>query len=505
MIVACILIVVTILYTLSYILPVNATNRLYGSAHFAKNSSLSEENTGLVIDGVRSTDEKTAMSMGCIIAPTGSGKSTQYVLPSLLSGAMHASKIITDPKGSIYELTHRHLAQQGYIIKVLDFSRADSIHFNPLALCHTEEHIKGLANDLYRIAHGDNKSSDRFWEIGSRRLLEILLLCIKNLPNQELHNLCSLITLLNNVDNGTQDVEQFVELFAPDQHTKDRFRSFMASEDKVRMGWIAGAVATLDLWDTKNIKRLITGESFDFASLRKEKTALYLILPTTTGSRYGVFLSLWFNSLFRHLINTEISDDDLSIYITLEELAAIKRIPSLNLAYQLLREKRVSIMSVTQNLSILDYIYGKHITETILGNSGNIIVYPGVKEERTLNFLENLLGERTTEMFVPGVYGVQINKRQLMTKSEIRTMKHALYISGKNPPEKIYPVPIYRNKELMKQASLVSENDRLKSILPPLKATSLLSNSTYRNISMQELLNPEGEGVKKRLAEIVYD
>lgn len=71
-----------------------------------------------------------------VIAATRQGKSTSYVIPTILSFAHRKTKcgmMISDPKGELYRLTADRLAKEGYDVKLVNFR--DSSHsecWNPL-------------------------------------------------------------------------------------------------------------------------------------------------------------------------------------------------------------------------------------------------------------------------------------------------------------------------------------------------------------------------------------
>ena len=59
-----------------------------------------------------------------VIAATRLGKTTSYVIPTILSFARQKIKrslIISDPKGEVYKYTAEELKKQGYEIKLLNF------------------------------------------------------------------------------------------------------------------------------------------------------------------------------------------------------------------------------------------------------------------------------------------------------------------------------------------------------------------------------------------------
>lgn len=71
-----------------------------------------------------------------VIAATRLGKTTSYVIPTILSFAkqkVKKSMIISDPKGEVYRLTAETLKREGYKIRLLNFrDRKHSENWNPL-------------------------------------------------------------------------------------------------------------------------------------------------------------------------------------------------------------------------------------------------------------------------------------------------------------------------------------------------------------------------------------
>lgn len=72
----------------------------------------------------------------CVIAATRLGKTTSYVIPTILSFARQARKrsmIISDPKGEVYAITAETLRKEGYNVKLLNFRDYEhSECWNPL-------------------------------------------------------------------------------------------------------------------------------------------------------------------------------------------------------------------------------------------------------------------------------------------------------------------------------------------------------------------------------------
>ena len=79
-----------------------------------------------------------------IIGTTSSGKSTQYIIPTLQILSMTASKpsfVITDPKKELYEENVEKLKAEGYTILRLDLDNPyGSSHWNPLTYAYRTYH-----------------------------------------------------------------------------------------------------------------------------------------------------------------------------------------------------------------------------------------------------------------------------------------------------------------------------------------------------------------------------
>ncbi|MDE7158994.1 MAG: type IV secretory system conjugative DNA transfer family protein, partial [Clostridiales bacterium] len=102
-----------------------------------------------------------------VIAATRQGKSTSYVVPTVLSFAMQQVKrsmLITDPKGEIYRYTAETLRQQGYDVKLLnfrDFTKSEC--WNPLTGIYRKYmQAKNIADEVKLVrVDGVNKNEFR--------------------------------------------------------------------------------------------------------------------------------------------------------------------------------------------------------------------------------------------------------------------------------------------------------------------------------------------------------
>ena len=113
-----------------------------------------------------------------VIAATRMGKTTQYVIPTILSFAKAKNKrsmVISDPKGELYRLLSQTLRNDGYNVKLINFR--DFLHseyWNPLTpifdkyvqAYHLEDEVevvetdKGLRNKFLGVVYEDQTELD---------------------------------------------------------------------------------------------------------------------------------------------------------------------------------------------------------------------------------------------------------------------------------------------------------------------------------------------------------
>ncbi len=375
--------------------------------------------------------------------------------------------IITDPKSELYALTAARLSQKGFYVQAIDFGNIQhSMRYNPLSRVNTQLEIKQFATSLYDMSN-KGTSSEGIWRQGAIRLLETIIRSLKNYPDPRYHTMANLIHIFNHIEDGTDTIKTFVERYAPNQDTRDRFNSFLKAEVKIRLGQHGSSITCLNPFDTDEIKILTAQDDIEFSLFRNHKTALFLKTPIGLGSQYTSILSLLYAQMFKHYLNTPITLDDEPILFLLEEFGVLKRLPAMEKTIALIRSKRVSINMVVQNIAQIDHVYGKEICDTIIANTASLIVLPGIKDDRTLTMVQNLLGKTTKETYSVSS-GVRITPRPLMTKDEIRTLPkgEGLFFFGNDYGQKIRTLPLYKNYDLMERSGLISKHGALQALEP---------------------------------------
>ena len=139
--------------------------------------------SGLVQNGSR---EGVLTHLGeapvAIIAPTGSGKGRDFIIPNILHH--NGPLIVTDPKGELYAVTGRHRSKMGQVAALRPFGgRIDTLNpFDYFSLpgSRLETDAEMFANYL---SVGHEFGSEPFWSDSATGLIAGLIACMVSCGN----------------------------------------------------------------------------------------------------------------------------------------------------------------------------------------------------------------------------------------------------------------------------------------------------------------------------------
>ncbi|MCB0515539.1 MAG: type IV secretory system conjugative DNA transfer family protein [Bacteroidetes bacterium] len=425
----------------------------YGSAEFAdrawKKQILHKRHTGLVVDGNNRISSDLSYKHVAVIAPSGMGKTSSYVMPNLLATDANTavSYVVTDPKGEMYEQCAEHLRKMGYNIVVFDVNNAAYNTYNPLKRAESDEDINKVAQILVN-ATLEGGSGDRFWNDNAMMLLVMLIRVLKNYGRikgtADYYNLHNLRHLLNNLGENGYELVSFVNEYAPDAELIDEYRAFCMQSERVFSSTVATARTALKDVAIQETKRLTASDTISFEQLRTEKTVLFVVVPPSDVQYYRFLLTLLYSQLFSFCERSE----GLPLYFLLDEFGNLGKIPSFDKLITTLRSKQCSISLILQDMAQLETVYGKQGASTIInGGCNSKLIFGGVQNLETLTIISKLMGEKTIDRPEKDDTGAKIG-RLLMTPDEIRRMaeNEVLFLSTNLPPLQAEVVPYFENE-----------------------------------------------------------
>jgi type IV secretory pathway TraG/TraD family ATPase VirD4 len=241
---------------------------------------LSPANQGLLIDGKRKRlSLEDSYKHLLVVAPTGTGKTSKFIIPNVLSLAQGKhSVIVTDPSGEIFSQTSGYLQSKGF--KVLKFDPSDpehSIYFNPLRYIFTYANggtiidpvkVSLLASSL--TASTLKGSEDIFWRAGAENLIEFFTCCLRDTP-REYHNLYNLYKLLEAMTPDGSLLDSFMAAYVTESRLKDKWLSLIGNNNPTVQSHIATAQTALSPLANEKLAKMLSKNSVRFADLKKKK------------------------------------------------------------------------------------------------------------------------------------------------------------------------------------------------------------------------------------------
>ncbi|MEL6667053.1 MAG: type IV secretory system conjugative DNA transfer family protein [Pseudomonadota bacterium] len=424
---------------------------------------------GFLVDGNRQRLSETATYESLLIqGGMGRGKTSTFMIPNLLRLPKHRpSFVVTDTSGEVLQNTAGYLTQQGYAIQCLDLiDLTRSENYNPLARCQSSRDIAELAKTLVLTANHQpgGRRGDPFWEQSAEKLIRILAQCLHNQPNPDLRNLANLRHLITSFDAHTAPngqlgkIDHFVlNATQNDLSTFASYQAFVQGNLKTIQSVLMSADVALDPLGIPELASLTATNSINFADLRGQPTALYILVNQTQMPFYAFLLNLFFSDLFKSLL-TNSHNPGRPVWLFLEEFGHLT-VNNFETYATTARKYKVGFAMFLQSLAQLEARYGAINTKTITEAIGTEIYLPGMALDTARN-LEARLGRMG--------HG-QGQATPLMPAHDIIRMKkqRALMLPSNHRPVLLKTKRFYQQAALSRRSSVPFSGPPSQPKLPP--------------------------------------
>lgn len=439
--------------------PPSSRATIYGQARFMTKAEmrkfLNPRNTGLVFGKHRLSKDQSYRNL-CLIAPTGAGKTTRFVIPNILQA--DGSIVVTDPKGSIYKATSTAMKAKGYQIQVVQPHLPDqSERFNPVTRCATPQALRRLAGIL--AANASSEQGDPFWKVTAQNVINICLSALSNVQDRRLMHLANVRRLLNTLASEEIKTAEFMRKHLDDA-VYEEYKAFIAQDSRVMANVLSGARAALDLWADESIVRVTHADTLKIEDLRTKKTIIYIIVPQYQITYYSQLIGMIYQDCFEFVLKTgqdqSISEEErsrmLSVWFFCDEFGNLSKLERLATTTTTLRESRASLSLILQDPSQLEAIYGPRESQAILaGGIQNKLFMSGLDIE-VCERIERILGQKTVFDSTDGTADKHARTvaKPLMSTDEIRMLDtdSAILLSGRERPIKLKMLPFYADPRL---------------------------------------------------------
>lgn len=401
-----------------------AKESAYGEARFATASDLKrmgltdrKNALGVIVGKVgRKLLSPTCLRHGIALAPTRSGKTAGFVIPTALS--FKGSLIIADPKGELETLLAEPLKKAGKTVYALDWSDEKAKDaWNPLSLKVFPSVLSSFgkaerqAERIAAMLVGQKGQSEDHWEANAKKHIAALILLAVYLaeiaeqrldPNNpatvadyeayrepHLSRVFGFVakdvdvqTLLskgaeavNSAKDNLRDLLRFAaEVGAPQRILTD-LASWANAPDNEAGSHTTTFLSKLQIWRSRAVKGATRECSFEWRDLRETPSVVFIKFPQQDAQSLGVLTALFFETFFGWALDVPKKPDECPIAILADEFASL---PKINLMTDFLSKGAgmgAVVWLIVQDFAQIKATYGDKAFETIKTNCSYLLVY----------------------------------------------------------------------------------------------------------------------------------
>lgn len=350
-----------------------------------------------------------------VIAPPRTGKGVGFIIPNLVRWP-HSSLTI-DPSGGNVRATWKALEEERDLVSgenkkqvaVLDPFKVADIPDRLRVSCNILDAIDAdsptFREDCRVVADGNvirYKSSDGMWDNGAVTFIAGVIGYV-----------CA---TMKGADRTLLTVRELLILpNAPDADGKSPFRElcldmtgmggFIAeagniglSPAKKMQDYVGGAIESTG-WIDKSMSGVLAASSFRLSDLKKQRTALFLVIPETYLDDHSRFLRLFVRFALREM--QAAGEGGMPCLFILDEFYSLGRIDKLLKDATSLPKYGVHIMPIMHNLGQLVELYGPQGAQTFFSASDADIFF-GSRDHETLQHISNMIGMPSPADLVDG-------------------------------------------------------------------------------------------------------
>jgi len=380
----------------------------FGTTHWQtrremkRNGFFGKPGTGFVIGKLGKPKARTpflcsrTFPHALIVAPTGRGKTTGFVIPNLLT--WQGSAVALDVKGECYEATARHRAAQGddvFRFAPTDWESERTHRYNPLLRIYDLKNPARQQMELQLLAtlflQNDNDRVQGLLKGGIDLFVAAGLLAFqRGRPTLgEIYRIAA--------SGGNKQKEYLARSHEVENAAAKLIFTRLASTNNDTLTSYVSLLMTsgLDQWQNPAIDDATAVSDFDFRTIRKKPFSVYLVVQPLMVKPLAPLIRLFFSDLLSALQDKEPGPDEpWPVMIMLDEFNRLGKMPIVAESIEVLRHYRGHLAVVTQTIPAIDEIYGENTRRALQGNAG-VKLYLTPSDEKTVEELSKAVGKTT--------------------------------------------------------------------------------------------------------------
>lgn len=394
-----------------------------------------------------------------VCAPTGAGKGTAIIMPTLLQYT--DSVFVIDPKGENCAVTMRRRKELGQTIHVLNpwnvFDLPNAC-INPLDSIHPDD--RNAVSKASEIAHSlvvPAKGGSSFWDTSAHGLIRGMVLYVAAYEREK--NLGRVRALLS---QGAEDLRKTLDRMAASELysgvLSEIGNQFSGMENRTFSDVLATALAHLDFLVDPVVRESLARSDVSFSDLLKTPTSVFVIIPLRSLAAQARWLRLAVGLALSEIETLPEGGFNNRCLFILDEFPALGYMDAVRRGVSTVRGYGADFCIVTQNFSQLTSIYGQEAA-TIASNCP-FKWFSQIGDPATAEYLSEMLGRRTVSVdstsFSSGPGGGGSSRTTSLTgvplASPDELMRAAPYqaflLQGVGDPILIHKAPFYNDETL---------------------------------------------------------
>lgn len=343
-----------------------------------------------------------------VVAPTGTGKGTRVIVPTLL--LYQGSVVVIDPKGENTAITARFRRDRlGHAVHIINpWGELDATYaaagfaaatFNPLDVLRSDDpNVVSIARSMAEQIVISGPTPDPFWQRSAASLLTALLLWVTDQggPGKTLGGIADLLS-------GGEKMEDLrPTLFADmagstayEGAMRKQIAQFMTMGDRQYGSVISQLADALQFAADPLLVKATSTSSFSLRSLVDGKTSVFIVIPDDQMQPQAAWLRLLLAAVTETFKREKPAARGVRGMFVIDEFPALGRIDRFIRDVAIMRGAGLDYTIAIQSLSQLRDIYGT-AAETILGNC-KWKWFCNVNDLATAEYLSRAIGQMTVQ------------------------------------------------------------------------------------------------------------
>lgn len=390
-----------------------------------------------------------------LAAPTRSGKGVGVVIPNCLN--FSDSIVVLDIKLENYRITsgwRAHCGQEVYLFCPFD-QNGKTHRYNPLS--YISEDPKFRMGDIDAIANAlypDTTPQDKFWSEQAKDLFRGMCLFVVETPGIP-HTFGEILRQASGQGKPLKD--HIRDTIIARQESDNPFSAacvdclnrIINAPDNTFGSIVSTFNTPLKLFQNPLVDAATSDNDFDLRDVRKKKMSIYFGITPDKLADAAVLVNLFFDQMINQN-SRQLPEDNPDVLkyqclLIMDEFTAIGKVSMIAKSVSYQAGFNMRLLTIIQNKSQLEDVYGKAGSQTLMTNHAVLIIYrPASTSHQDAQEYSEIIGYETVKShshsYSAGRGGnsesVSDQKRALILPQELREMQwedEILCMSGIKP------------------------------------------------------------------------